>query len=33
MKEERVQLIPQKMQRIARNYYEEVYAKKFEKPR
>ena len=30
MKEERLQLIPQKYKRIVRNYYEEVYAKKFE---
>ena len=29
MKEERIQLIPQ-IQRIVRNYYEELYARKFE---
>ena len=30
MKEESLQLIPQKHKRIIRNYYEELYAKKFE---
>ena len=30
MKEERLQLIPQKYKRIVRNYYKEIYAKKFE---
>ena len=30
MKEERLQLIPPKIQRIVRNYYEELYAKKCE---
>ena len=29
MKEERLQLIPQKKQRIVRNYYKETYATKF----
>ena len=31
MKEETLQLIPQKYKRIVRNYYKERYAKKFEK--
>ena len=30
MKVERLQLIPQKYQSFVRNYYEELYAKKFE---
>ena len=30
MKEERLQLIPQKYKGLLRNYYEELYAKKFE---
>ena len=30
MKEERLQLIPPKIQRIVRNYYEELYAKQCE---
>ena len=30
MKEERLQLIPPKIQRIVRNYYEELHAKNFE---
>ena len=30
MKEERLHVIPQKIQRIIRNYYKELHAKKFE---
>ena len=30
MKEERLQLIPQKYKGLLRNYYKELYAKKFE---